>query len=161
MSGAEVFALIGLISSVITIVVTSRDLYDAAMNVKGLPEAFRAASKNIPLVLNTLRDCKRVQDQAAHDYRTLTDDAYKRSLEQSAAAVEPVIAPCKENVQKPQEIFAKVRSGRPCDVARALPEGFALQAVMPEKRRKVEDLMKEVLEKLQLLLTNQFFRVVR
>ena len=64
MSGAEPIALVGLIASIITIIETSRELYDAASNAKGLHEAFRAVSKNIPLVLNILRDCKRAQEQA-------------------------------------------------------------------------------------------------
>lgn len=64
MSGAEAITVVGLISSVITIIQTSRDVYDAATSAKGLPKAFRAVSNNIPLVLNILRDCRQVQEQA-------------------------------------------------------------------------------------------------
>lgn len=64
MSGAEAIGIVGLIASVISIIKTSRDLYDAANSAKGLHEAFRAVSQNIPLVLDILRDCKRAQEQA-------------------------------------------------------------------------------------------------
>ena len=73
MSCAEAITVLGLISSVIAIIEAPRDLYDAASSVEGLHEAFRAVSHNIPLVLNILRDCKRVQEQVFRDYSLTTD----------------------------------------------------------------------------------------
>lgn len=64
---------------------------------------------------------------------------------------------CEENAQKMKEIFAKVIPG---DRASWLERyRKAAQAVMPDKKHKVEDLMEIILEKLQLLHTNQFFKV--
>lgn len=60
MSGVEAIAVLGLVSSVIAIIEASRDLYDAASSVDGLHEAFWAVSQNNSLVLNILRDCKKV-----------------------------------------------------------------------------------------------------
>ena len=158
MSGAEAITIIGLISSVITIIEKSRDLYDAATNVKGLHEAFRAVSSNIPLVLNILRECKRVQEQDDRDWRETNDAARKLELEESAEAVRPIMAACEDNAMKLKEIFEKVI---PEEDANWLDRyRKAVQTVMPGRKRKVEDLMKDILEKLQLLHANQSFKVV-
>jgi hypothetical protein len=61
MSGAEAAAVVGLIASIITVVETSKKLYDASHDVKGLHEAFRDVAQNIPLVLDILRDCQAIQ----------------------------------------------------------------------------------------------------
>ena len=108
MSGAEVITVLGLISSVIAIIETSRDLYDAASSAQGLHEAFRAVSQNIPLVLNILRDCKKVQEQINQDYSLTIDADRKRDIEDSSKAVEPLILACEENAKRLQEIFQKV-----------------------------------------------------
>jgi hypothetical protein len=156
MSGAEAITVLGLISSVIAIIETSRDLYDAASSVEGLHEAFRAVSQNIPLVLNILRDCKKAQEQTDRDYSLTTDPDQKREIEESSRAVEPLIKACRENAQRLQEIFEKVV---PDDEASWMERyKKAARAVMPGKKRKVEDLMKEILEKLQLLHTSRFFK---
>jgi hypothetical protein len=156
MSGAEVITVLGLISSVITIIETSRDIYDAASSAEGLHEAFRAVSQNIPLVLNILRDCKKVQEQVDKDYNSTVDDNLKRDIEESNKAVEPLILACQENAKRLQQIFEKVV---PDDEANWFERyKKAAHAVMPGKKRKVEDLMKEILEKLQLLHTSRFFK---
>ena len=63
---------------------------------------------------------------------------------------------CETNAQKLQTIFEKVI---PDDDANWLERyKKAAQAVSPHKKRKVEDLMREMLEKLQLLHSNQFFK---
>ena len=156
MSGAEAITILGLISSVITIIETSRDLYDAASSAQGLHEAFRAVSQNIPLVLNILRDCKKVQEQINQDYSLTTDADRKRDIEESSKAVEPLILACEENAKRLQEIFQKVVPDEDAGWAERYKK--AAHAVMPGKKRKVEDLMKEILEKLQLLHTSQFFK---
>jgi hypothetical protein len=156
MSGAEVITVLGLISSVITIIETSRDIYDAASSAEGLHEAFRAVAQNIPLVLNVLRDCKKVQEHVDKDYSLTVDENLKRDIEESNKAVEPLILACQDNAKRLQEIFRKV-----------VPEDDAswverykkvVRVVMPGKKRKVEDLMKDILEKLQLLHTSRFFK---
>lgn len=156
MSGVEAVTLVGLISSVITIIETSRNLYDAATSAKGLHEAFRAISTNIPLVLNILRDCRRIQAQADRDYNTTTDAAHRRALQESAEAVKPIMVACEDNARKLNEIFEKVVPGD--QASRFDRYRKAVQAVMPDKKRKVEDLMKDILEKLQLLQSKQLFR---
>jgi hypothetical protein len=63
MSGAEAVTVVGLISSIITIIETSKKLYDASHDAKGLHEAFRGVAQNMPLVLDILRDCGMVQQR--------------------------------------------------------------------------------------------------
>jgi hypothetical protein len=156
MSGAEVITVLGLISSVITIIETSRDIYDAASSAEGLHEAFRAVSQNIPLVLNILRDCRKVQEQVDKEYSLTVDENLKRDIEESNKAVEPLVLACQENAKRLQEIFQKVV---PEDDASWIERyKKAARAVLPGKKRKVEDLMKEILEKLQLLHTSRFFK---
>jgi hypothetical protein len=156
MSGAEVITVLGLISSVIAIIETSRDLYDAASSAQGLHEAFRAVSQNIPLVLNILRNCKKVQEQISRDYSLTTDADRKRDIEESSKAVEPLILACEENTKRLQEIFQKVVPDEDAGWAERYKK--ATRAALPGKKRKVEDLMKEILEKLQLLHTSRFFK---
>ena len=156
MSGAEAVAIVGLIASVVTIIETSRHLFDAASSASGLHEAFRAVAQNIPLVLNILRDCKRVQEAVDRQYNASTNQEEKRKLYDSAEVVRPIMERCRENAQDLKEIFEKVVPGDQASWLERYKK--AAHAVMPNTKHKVEDLMKEILEKLQLLHTNQYFR---
>jgi hypothetical protein len=156
MTGVEVITVLGLISSVITIIETSRDIYDAASSAEGLHEAFRAVSQNIPLVLNILRDCRKVQEQVDREYSLTVDKDLKRDIEESNKATKPLILVCQGNAKKLQEIFQKVVPDEDANWFERYKK--AAHAVMPGKKHKVEDLMKEILEKLQLLHTSRFFK---
>jgi hypothetical protein len=105
MSGAEAITVLGLISSVVAIIETSRDLYDAASSVEGLYEAFRAVSQNIPLILNILRNYKKVQEQIDRDYSLISDADQRHDIEESSKAIKPLNKTCQENAKRLQEIF--------------------------------------------------------
>jgi hypothetical protein len=60
MPGAEAIAVLGIISSAISLIEASQEIYDAATNAQGLHEAFRKVAENIPLVLDTLHDAKQI-----------------------------------------------------------------------------------------------------
>ncbi|KAI6791304.1 hypothetical protein KC367_g8101 [Hortaea werneckii] len=156
MSGAEVITVLGLISSVITIIETSRDVFDAASSADGLHEAFRAVSQNIPLVLTILRDCKTTQELVEQDYSLTVDEDLKHDIEESNKAVKPLIQACQDDAKQLQQIFQKVVPED--DTSRVERYKKAARAVLPGKKRKVEDLMKNILEKLQLLHTSRFFK---
>lgn len=156
MSGAEVITIVGLISSVISIIETSRSLYDTANDVNGLHEAFRAVAQNIPLVLNILKGCKTVQEDLTKEYESSNDADQRRELEATTEAVKPVMFKCKENAEALKEIFENVVPG---DEAKWLERyKKAAKSLMPGKKKRVEELMKEMLEKLQLLQTSRFFQ---
>ncbi|KAI6824980.1 hypothetical protein KC332_g6203 [Hortaea werneckii] len=156
MSGSEVITVLSLISSVITIIETSQDVFAAASSADGLHEAFRTVSQNVPLVLNILRDCKRAQEQVKKDYKQTCDEDLKRDIEQSSKDVEPLIQACQDDAKQLQQIFQKVVPEDGSSWVERYKK--AAHAVLPGKKRKVEDLMKEILEKLQLLHTSRFFK---
>ncbi|KAI7479424.1 hypothetical protein KC357_g4227 [Hortaea werneckii] len=156
MSGAEVITVLGLISSVITIIETSRDVFDAASSADGLHEAFRAVSQNIPLVLTILRDCKTTQELVEQDYSLTVDEDLKHDIEESNKAVKPLIQACQDDAKQLQQIFQKVIPEDGSSWVERYKK--AARAVLPGKKRKVEDLMKNILEKLQLLHTSRFFK---
>lgn len=156
MSGAEVISIVGLISSVISIIETSRSLYDTANDLSGLHEAFRAVALNIPLVLNILKSCKTVQDGLAKDYETSSDAEQRREFEAANEVVKPVMLKCKENAEALKDILEKVVPG---DEAKWLERyRKAVKSMLPGKKKKVEDLMKEMLQEMQLLHTSRFFQ---
>jgi len=155
MSGTEANLVLGLISSVIAIIEASQKTYEAARNAQGLHEAFRKVAANIPLVLDTLREAERVQETAVKHLET-KDATQQQAIAKTSIAVKPVIEACKQNAQALQKIFEAVL---PSDGASWLERyRKALKTVLPGKERKVEELMEEILEKLQLLHTNGFFK---
>lgn len=156
MSGAEPAAVLGLISSVIAIVEASQRIYQATHDASGLPEAFRSTSQNIPLVLSTLQDVRRVQEQADEEYKQTQDPVKKKEIEEEARAVQVAVERCKSNAEALQEIFEKVIPG---DKASRRERYFkAARTVVPGKKTQVEDLMSEILTKLQALHVRYFFK---
>lgn len=67
-----------------------------------------------------------------------------------------MITACQENAKQLQEIFQKVVPDDDASWVERYKK--AAHAVMPGKKRKVEDLMKEILEKLLLLHTSRCFK---
>jgi hypothetical protein len=154
MSGAEVALVLGIISSVIAIIDGSQKWYDAAKDAKGLHEAFRKVAENVPLVLDTLRAAEKAQKQVQDTWQNF-DDTQKEGFEKSAEAIKPVFQTCKVNAKALRDIFEEVMPGD--EAGRLKRYTMALKAIFPDKQRKVENLMKEILEKLQLLHTHHYF----
>lgn len=133
-SGAEAATVVGLISSVITIIENSKNLYDAATNAAGLHESFRAVAQSTPLVLDILRDCRTVQDGLDKQGEMTSDADYKRELDDSAQAVKPVMLKCEENAQKLKDIFAKVVPGEDAGWLERYQK--AAKSIIPGKKQK-------------------------
>ncbi|WPG99032.1 Hypothetical protein R9X50_00183700 [Acrodontium crateriforme] len=155
MSGAEAFAVIGLISSIITVVDTTRQVYDAATNVAGLHEAFRLASQKLPLVLDILIDCQKIAKQAQDQFKNETDVIRRRELEQSAEAVRPIVMQCQKSAEELQTLFEKVFTG---DGANWFERYRKAVTAVLGKKSKVEHLMSDILNSLQLLQAKQIFK---
>lgn len=87
MSGAEVVAVLGIISSVIAIVDGVKQVYDAASNAAGLPEAFREVVGRLPIVRRILQGAEQrvrngvVGNQSYPAIRSLIDACKKKSTE--------------------------------------------------------------------------------
>lgn len=134
MSGAEVIAVLGVISSIISIVDGIKKVYDAATNAQGLPEAFREVAGRLPIVGNTL-------DSAKHNIeeRKVNNDSCK--------GVKHIVEACGEKAKKLEELFHKAI---PADDASDLKRYY--KAVKARgKGSEVESLMKGMLEDVQLL----------
>jgi hypothetical protein len=93
MSGAEAAFVVGLISSVISIIEATKTVYDAAKDAKGQPEAFRQVAARLPLVTTILYKAKE---------RTQTLD------ETAQEALEPTLESCKTKAEKLEKMFRKV-----------------------------------------------------
>lgn len=137
MSGAEAIAILGIISSVISIVDGTKQVYDAASNTNGLPEAFREVAARLPIVCGILDSAKRL---------IIAGD----TNEESCKAAMNVVESCQSKAQNLEEIFKKVI---PADDA-SRSERYTLAVKSLGKGNRVETLMKGMLEDLQLLAIN-------
>lgn len=133
MSGAEFIAVAGVISSIIAIADGIKQVVDAVSQAKGLPRAFHQASNQLPLVSSILEAT----------VRNFTKDDVS-GIEKSVALV---VDSCQEKWTVLDDLFKKVipkenspRVERYFKAARTLGKGG-----------KVERLMKEILEDIQLL----------
>ena len=136
MSGAEAFAVLGAISSIIAIVDGTKQVYDAATNAQGLPKAFREVAARLPLVHTILVLAK----------QNIEGDAHKEFFD----GAKDVVEGCKDKAKKLEELFQKVV---PTDGA-SRAERYRLAVKSLGKGSRVETLMKEMLEDVQLLAIN-------
>jgi N-terminal domain on NACHT_NTPase and P-loop NTPases len=137
MSGAEASLVIGLISSVITIVQATKQVYDAANDAEGLPEAFRDVAKKLPLVEDALQLAKNSVDNT------------------TCAVIKPVIRSCEVKSSRLKVLFEKVI---PKDGA-SRKEHYEKALRTVGKGSKVETLMEQILKELHLLANHQTFAV--
>jgi hypothetical protein len=137
MSGAEAVAVLGVISSIIAIVDGTKQVYDAAKNAQGLPEAFREVAARLPIVQNILASAER------HIEKGNTD-------EDSRKGVKDTVEGCGKKAEKLEELFKKVI---PADSA-SRAERYLSAARTLGKGSRVENLMKGMLEDVQLLAIN-------
>ncbi|EPS41227.1 hypothetical protein H072_4849 [Dactylellina haptotyla CBS 200.50] len=133
MSGTEFIAVAAVISSIIAIVDGVNKVVDAALDAEGLPKVFRQASHKLPIISDIL-------------------DSAKSSLEKKGASeiersAKIVIDNCSENWQKLKDLFEKVI---PDDKASKIDRYYRAVRTLG-KGGKVENLMKEMLESVQLL----------
>jgi len=137
MSGAEAAVVIGFISGIISIVTAIKQTYDAVNDKDGLPEAFREVAGRLPVVHDTLEAAK-AQIQV-NESNAISE------------GVTGIIKACDRKAEKLKEIFQKIcpqgedsRAERYLKVVRGMGKGG-----------RVEDLMRGILEDLQLLAGNR------
>ncbi|MCJ1261200.1 Ankyrin-2 [Lobaria immixta] len=134
MSGTETFAVLGVISSIISIVDETKQVYDAATNTQGLPEAFRAIAGRLPIIRNILGSAKQHVDEGDVD-------------EDSCKGVKHVVEACEKKAKKLETLFQKAI---PKDGASDL-ERYYKSVKAHGKGNEVENLMKGMLQNVQLL----------
>ena len=131
MSGAEAALIVGLISGTISIITTTKQVYDAARNQAGLPKAFRVVAERLSIVQVTLG---KVEKQ-----RGRTDE--------ETAAVIKILTSCKAKSADLQAIFKEVLPDEGADRLKRYYK--AVRTI--GKGKYVEDLFSEILTDLQLL----------
>ena len=136
MSGAEAIATLGVISSIISIVDGTKQVYDAASSTQGLPEAFREVAERLPIVHDILGSAKRYIEE-------------RRADEGSCKGAKGVVESCEKKARKLEELFEKVI---PADGA-SRREKYLSAVKTLGKGSRVETLMKGMLEDIQLLAT--------
>ena len=134
MSGAEAIAVLGVISSITSIVEGTKKIYDAATDAHGLPEAFREVAGRLPIVENTLDSTK--QNIEARNVNN-----------ESCKGVKHIVDACEEKAKKLEELF---RKALPADGTSGLKR-YYMAVKAWGKGSEVETLMKGMLEDVQLL----------
>jgi alkaline phosphatase len=135
MSGVgETSLVMGMISSIISIVDATKQVYEAVEDEIGLPKNFKKSATKLPLISKILEDAEMYIKKVDDD----TKDAFKPTLED-----------CRAQATQLQELFAKVmpeegdsRWDRYVKAARTIGKGG-----------RVETLVGGILEDLQLLTT--------
>jgi hypothetical protein len=134
MPGAEAAAVLGLISSVISIIAGAKKFYDATTSSEGLPEAFREVANRLPIITDILAAAeRRIQKGYV--------------AEDSCKGVKQVIKACQEKAKRLEDLFRKVI---PSDNA-SRRERYLSAVRTLGKGNEVEKLMKGILENVLLL----------
>jgi alkaline phosphatase len=136
MSGVgEASLVLSIISSIISIIDATNQVYEAVKDEAGLPTNFKKSATKLPLISKLLEDAERYVNNEA-------DDSVK-------AAFTPTLKDCKVQAADLQELFEKVmpeegdsRWDRYVKAARTIGKGG-----------RVETLIKGILDDLQLLAT--------
>ena len=130
MSGGAAALVLGLISSIITIVDTTKKVYDAATNKTGLPKVFGECAVKLPLVKNILESIEEsnVDEKGCKEAKEVTEG-------------------CKKKASMLEGLFQKVI---PADGASRLQRYYKAVKILG-KGNEVESLMKGILEDLALL----------
>ncbi len=87
MSGADAIAILGLISSINTIVDSVKRVYEAASSAQGLPEAFCEVHARLPIIQNILRSAKqqieagKADDDSCKGARKVIENCLKKTEE--------------------------------------------------------------------------------
>ncbi|KUJ24617.1 putative G-protein beta WD 40 repeat-containing protein [Mollisia scopiformis] len=136
MSGiGEASLVLGIISSIISIIDATKQIYEAVEDEAGLPTNFKKSATKLPLIAKLLEDAERYINNLG--------------AESIKAAFIPSLEDCKVQAKLLQELFEKVmpkegdsRRDRYMKAARTIGKGG-----------RVESLVKGILDDLQLLAT--------
>ncbi|KAJ4333097.1 hypothetical protein N0V85_009943, partial [Neurospora sp. IMI 360204] len=147
MSGLEVLSIA---SSIISIVDAVSKVISACRDINGLPDAVRDAYTRLPLVADTLRLATECMNQSQHG-NDLDDTAKK-----SCSAMVQVLKACQEKAALLGTLFeAILPPGTTRPSARKRFTTAVIMTLHVGKSRKVESLMKGILQDIQLLANNR------
>lgn len=135
MSGVEAASLaLGMISAIISIIDAAHQVYEAVKDEAGLPTNFKKSATKLPLILALLDDAERY---------------VKAANEVTKTAFTPTLEDCKAQAIQLQELFKKVMP----EEGESRWDRYVKAARTIGKGGRVEDLIKGILDDLQLLAT--------
>ncbi|EWC48510.1 hypothetical protein DRE_07730 [Drechslerella stenobrocha 248] len=143
MSGAEFIAVAGVLSSMIAIIDGIKQVVEATLDAEGLPKVFRRASHKLPIISDILKAA-----------RTALERKDAPEVERS---IKQMIDDCQENWQKLKGLFDTVVPDEKSD---RLDRYYRAVKTLG-KGGKVETLMKEILESVQLLASFKVLTAAR
>ena len=147
MSGLEVLSVASGIISIVDAVVK---VISAYQDVNGLPDAVRDAYTRLPLVTDTLRLATECMNQSQ------PDNDQDNTTKESCRAMLQVLQACREKATLLGTIFhAVLPPGTTRPSARKRFTTAAIMTLHMGKSRKVESLMKGILQDIQLLANNR------
>jgi hypothetical protein len=132
----EAGLVLGIISSIISIIDATKQVYDAVEDDAGLPKNFKRSAAKLPLISKLLED--------AETYINSSADAATK------AAFTSTLEDCKRQATQLQELFVKVIPGG----GDSRGERYIKAARTIGKGGRVESLTKGILDGLQLLATD-------
>lgn len=136
----------------------SKSLYEAARNSRGLHASFRRVSDSVPLILRTLRQAEAIQKRNSEDYSQASSLAQRQAILEESTAIQPIVVTCRSSAETLSKIFAAAIPG--AWESRSLRYAKAIKTILPGKQRKVAQLLREILENLQLLHTYHSFKAM-
>ncbi|XP_014559425.1 hypothetical protein COCVIDRAFT_92155 [Bipolaris victoriae FI3] len=138
---ASGFEILGLIGSIVIIVDTTIEVYDAIKNLHGLPEAFQQVSNRLPLVKNAFEDAKGPAKNASSN----DEKALKELLES-----------CEKKARELQKIFMKI--AKKSTGSEPVISVYRSLVLKLGKKSRVEILMDDILKDLQVMVAHSVFR---
>ena len=141
MSGVEAFAVLGVIGAIVAIIDGTQKVFESTRDSQGLPQAFREVARRLPIVRTTLNSA-----QQNTDGQNIDGSSYEALLQVAKA--------CEEKAKKLDILFHQA-----CPPHGASDIERYYKAVKSMGRgHKVEDLMKRILEDVQLLACERGLR---
>lgn len=153
MSGLEIYSAI---TATVAILEACKKIYDAAHNASGLPDAFARVAENISVVRTVLTSIQQGLETRIQAVKHSRDIVNKQELEDAIDSVQSIVRTCRENAENLQIIFEKVTSSD--DASWLTKYKAAIRTLKYGRQEKVESLMKEILEKLDLLHKQDYFQ---
>lgn len=138
MSATEAGLVLGLISSIITVVDTIAKVYGDVKDAEGIPMAFQEITRRLPLLRDTLRIAEVHITEGGLD-------------EESCRAIKPALAGCKDKALRLEIMFRKVIP----QASTPRPERYRLAVNALGEGNQVETLIKGMLEDVILLTGDQ------
>lgn len=136
MSGiGEAGLVLGIISSIITVIDATKQLWEAVEDESGLPTNFKKSATKLPLISKLLEDAERYINDTA-------DESIK-------SAFAPTLEDCKLQATQLQQLFEKVMP----EEGDSRWDRYAKAARTIGKGGRVESLVGAILDDLQLLAT--------